>query len=119
MDIFDAFGFHPPTLRGADLLAASVPCLVVMPDLFKGGPAADPSWFPTDTDEKAAALKEFQPKAYNSTLVPTIFQAAADAKSKWPAVQAWGCFGLGWGGKVPIRRPNLQLPCSRTRDHRS
>ena len=99
--IFDAFGFRQPTLRGADLLAASVPCLIVMPDLFKGSPA-DPDWFPTDTEEKARALEKFKPKAYNATLVPTIIQSVADAKLKWPSVQAWGCFGLGWGGKVRI-----------------
>ena len=72
-----------------------------MPDLFKGSPA-DPDWFPTDTEEKARALEGFKPKAYNATLVPTIIQAGADAKLRWPSVKAWGCFGLGWGGKVRI-----------------
>ena len=72
-----------------------------MPDLFKGSPA-DPDWFPTDTEEKARALEGFKPKAYNATLIPTIIRAGADAKLRWPSVQAWGCFGLGWGGKVRI-----------------
>ncbi|KAL6715288.1 hypothetical protein ACLMJK_007553 [Lecanora helva] len=107
--IFDAFGFRQPTLRGADLLASSLPGLVVMPDLFNGDPA-DPDWFPTDTEEKARALEKFKPKAYNATLVPTMIQSAANAKLKWPSVQAWGCFGLGWGGKLVAQASGMGTP---------
>ena len=72
-----------------------------MPDLLKGSPA-DPDWFPTDTEEKAQAVEKFKPKAYNADLGPMIIQLVADAKLKWPSVETWGCFGLGWGGKVRI-----------------
>ena len=63
-----------------------------MPDLLKGSPA--------ETEKKLRALEQFKPQAFKGILVPTITQSTADAKLRWPSLQAWGYFGLGWGGKV-------------------
>lgn len=34
--IYDIFGIAPQTIQGADLLAAALDALVLMPDFFKG-----------------------------------------------------------------------------------
>ena len=102
VSIYDAFGLRPNTIRGADLLASSTPCLVVMPDIFKGTPG-DPNWYPTDTEEKAKQLEKFKKeKAFTPHNLPMMVQAAKDAKVRWPNVRAWGGFGLCWGGKVSV-----------------
>ena len=71
-----------------------------MPDYFKGSPG-DPNWYPTDTPEKTQLLEKFKvEKAFTPKNLPMVIQSAADTKSRWPSVQAWGVFGLCWGGKV-------------------
>lgn len=38
VDVSDIFGLAPQTLQGADLLAAALNALVLVPDFFKGEP---------------------------------------------------------------------------------
>lgn len=71
-----------------------------MPDYFRGSPA-DPDWFPTDTEEKAWLLQVFKDKqSSTSQMSSMVIQSTTNAKLRWPSVQGWGVFGLGWGGKV-------------------
>ena len=48
IDISYTSCFRSPPTRGPTVLAASVPCLTIIPDLLKGD-AADTGWCPTDT----------------------------------------------------------------------
>ena len=50
---YDAFGYSPQLLQGADMLSAALDALIVVPDFFKGKPI-QAAWFPPDTDEKKA-----------------------------------------------------------------
>lgn len=101
----------PQTLQGADRLASSLNCLMVMPDFFKGSPAIV-SWLPPDTEEKQKLVDSFMkgPASFPDNM-PVLIQSAKDAKDMWPGVESWGCFGLCWGGKVCLSygRPVMSL----------
>jgi dienelactone hydrolase len=94
--IYDVFGFIPPTLQGADILAQTGNFSVYMPDWLTGH-YADRSWFPTDTPEKAESIK-------------TLFMSHGDVGVAGARVGSWmqsmrgdakwGIAGLCWGGKV-------------------
>ena len=57
-DISYASGFPPPSYQGATFLAASMPCLDVIPHLLKGGPA-DWGRCPTDTERETQPLGRY------------------------------------------------------------
>ncbi|KAI9770083.1 MAG: hypothetical protein M1840_003533 [Geoglossum simile] len=94
--IYDVFGFIPPTLQGADILAQAGNFSVYVPDLLTGH-YADRSWFPTDTPEKAKLLTGL-------FLSRGDVGVAGDRVGKWMQTVrgdgTWGIAGLCWGGKV-------------------
>lgn len=107
--VFDIFGFSPQTLRGADIVAASLsssskgPVAVLVPDWFDGT-VADKAWVPPVTDEQAAKLGNFvKTKAAPELVVPRVLKFAEGLKQQQPAlpnVQNLGIFGFCWGGKL-------------------
>ena len=102
IDVYDIFGNAPQTFQGADMLAAGLDAVVIVPDFFQGD-AIPPDLFPPDTDEKkqiAAKFLENQANIPRNTDV--LLQTAAEAKRQWPSVAKWGAFGLCWGGKVAV-----------------
>lgn len=102
IDIYDIFGISNQTIQGADLLAARLNALVLVPDFFHGE-RADLAWFPPDTEEKKQALFGFiNTKASVAEKVGVLGKVAEDAKVKFASVKSWGAFGLCWGGKVSI-----------------
>ena len=56
---YDAFGYSPQLLQGADMLSAALNALIIVPDFFNGKPA-QAAWFPPDTDEKKAVSRSLQ-----------------------------------------------------------
>ncbi|KAI9734882.1 MAG: hypothetical protein M1834_001962 [Cirrosporium novae-zelandiae] len=100
IDIYDAFGIMSQTLQGADLLAAGLKAMVLVPDFFKGEPLPL-NMVPMDTDEKKAAGAKFiSEKAGIPQNIDMLLKVTTEAKEKWSNVEAWGVFGLCWGGKV-------------------
>jgi dienelactone hydrolase len=100
VDIYDIFGPAPQTLQGADLLAAALDALVIVPDFFKGKPAQN-EWFSNPSEENDKLKANFQKgsrdfEAHGKVLLPLV----EEAKAKWSSVTSWGAFGLCWGGKV-------------------
>ncbi|KAL2846431.1 hypothetical protein BJY01DRAFT_234579 [Aspergillus pseudoustus] len=96
----DIFGNSLQTTQGADILAARLNALVLIPDFFDGD-GAKPEWFPTDTEERHGLLMEFVRRKANWTdaakSVPDVVKAY---QGEFPSVQRWGAYGLCWGGKV-------------------
>ncbi len=71
-----------------------------MPDFFEGK-AADKSWYPPDTDDKAAKLQSFFQNAGNvAKAVARIPKVVEAIQRKDPHIEAWGIVGFCWGGKV-------------------
>ncbi|PTU25343.1 hypothetical protein P175DRAFT_0498465 [Aspergillus ochraceoroseus IBT 24754] len=100
LTIYDIFGMSSQTTQGADLLAARLNALVLIPDFFIGD-GAKPEWFPTDTDEKKAALGAFfTQKAAFGENVKVLLESVQAYKGGFPSVEKWGAYGLCWGGKV-------------------
>ncbi|RDW70866.1 dienelactone hydrolase family protein [Aspergillus mulundensis] len=98
--IYDIFGNSPQTTQGADLLAARLNALVLIPDFFDGD-GAKHEWVPPDTDEKMAALMGFvNTKASFAEAVKSVPGLVEAYKASFPSVQKWGAYGLCWGGKV-------------------
>ncbi|OOF94071.1 hypothetical protein ASPCADRAFT_397762 [Aspergillus carbonarius ITEM 5010] len=103
IDIYDIFGISSQTLQGADLLAARLNALVLVPDFFNGGGAA-PEWFPPDTEEKNKALWGFiNTHAAIPENVAVLNKVIAEAKARFSSVKGWAGFGLCWGGKVTVQ----------------
>ncbi|PWY87403.1 alpha/beta-hydrolase [Aspergillus heteromorphus CBS 117.55] len=102
VDIYDIFGLSSQTLQGADLLAARLNAVVLIPDFFKGA-AAHHDWLPPNTDEKMAALTAFMT---NSASIPdavvVLGKAIEEYRARFPSAKKWGAFGLCWGGKVTV-----------------
>lgn len=100
MDVYDIFGLAPQTLQGADLLAAALNALVLVPDFFKGEPAQG-AWF-ADGEENDKKKAEFMSKLPGTfgTGAKELLDVVEAAKKKWSAVEGWGANGLCWGGKV-------------------
>lgn len=99
----------PQTLQGADMLAAGLDAVVLVPDFFKGSPAKH-EWVPPDTPEKQQLLAKFvQERADIPTCAKTLATIAKEAKTTYPSVQSWGSYGLCWGGKVGAIRDHTML----------
>lgn len=100
IDIYDIFGISAQTIQGADLLAARLNTLVLVPDFFKGHGARQ-DWIPMDTPEKEKALMGFfKEYAQFEPNVGVLRGLVDEYKEVFPAVEKWGVFGLCWGGKV-------------------
>jgi dienelactone hydrolase len=98
--IYDVFGFLPQTLRGADRLAASLSCLVLVPDILNGQYAEEKWLAPTASRAEQDAAAKYRAALAVPTFVSRVMAVARDAKNKFPHVARWGAFGLCWGGKV-------------------
>lgn len=102
VDIYDIFGPAPQTLQGADLLAAALGILIIVPDFFRGNPAQN-EWFKNPSEENDRLKAEFQKGSRNFVgHSKTLVQVVSDAKTKWNHITSWGAFGLCWGGKVSV-----------------
>ncbi|KHN94275.1 Dienelactone hydrolase family [Metarhizium album ARSEF 1941] len=100
--IYDIFGYFEQTLQGADILAHSDSehkYKVLIPDWFKGNPAAI-EWYPPDTPEKEEKLGAFFgkfPPPATAAAVPAYVQAV---KRQNASLTKFGIVGYCWGGKV-------------------
>ncbi|KAL4931693.1 dienelactone hydrolase family protein [Aspergillus undulatus] len=100
LTIYDIFGNSPQTTQGADILAARLNALVIIPDFFDG-PGAKHEWVPADTTEKAKLLMAFvNTKASWVDAARQIPNLVDVYKGCFPNVERWGAYGLCWGGKV-------------------
>ncbi|KAL7270949.1 hypothetical protein RUND412_006326 [Rhizina undulata] len=97
--IYDAFGFFPQTIQGADIIA-SAGHLTIMPDFFLGG-ALHPSDLPIDTPEKQAKLEKFRTgPAAQPTNVLAVHNLYPTLQSQFPETKRWAVIGYCWGGKI-------------------
>ncbi|KAK8927343.1 hypothetical protein H634G_05363 [Metarhizium anisopliae BRIP 53293] len=100
--IYDIFGYFEQTVQGADILAHSDSehkYKVLIPDWFKGNPAAI-EWYPPDTSEKKEKLGAFFgkfPPPATAAKLPTYVQAV---KQQYASLTKFGIVGYCWGGKV-------------------
>lgn len=100
MDIYDVFGMSSQTMQGADLLAARLNAVVLIPDFFDGEPLKH-EYVPADTEEKKQMIAEFMAhKANIARNVGVVTEAVQEYRARFSAVCKWGAFGLCWGGKV-------------------
>ena len=100
VDIYDVFGPAPQTLQGADLLAAALNVLVLVPDFFKGEPAQH-EWYVDQSEENKKKKEAFFERSRKfDESVAELLKVVEAAKKKWANVRSWGAFGLCWGGKV-------------------
>lgn len=104
--IYDVFGLANQTLQGADLLAARLDAVVLVPDFFEGD-ALDHHMIPADTDEKKKRIGDFLATSANiERNVGVLIAAVPEYRTRFPSVHKWGANGLCWGGKVS---PNATL----------
>jgi len=101
VDIYDIFGMASQTLQGADLLAAAVGALVVVPDLLKGA-VAEEKWFSSKEPADVEAKGKFFSLLGGEQNVKTLNEFIDSAKTEWSGVEGWGVFGLCWGGKIAV-----------------
>jgi dienelactone hydrolase len=102
VDIYDVFGMASQTIQGADLLAARLNAVVLIPDFFDGEPLKH-EYVPADTDEKKQIIAEFTAhKANIPRNVGVVIEAVEEYRTRFTSVQKWGAFGLCWGGKVSL-----------------
>lgn len=88
------------TIQGADLLAARLNAVVLIPDFFDGEPLKH-EYVPADTDEKKQIIAEFMGhKANIARNVDVVIEAVKEYRTRFSSVRKWGAFGLCWGGKV-------------------
>jgi dienelactone hydrolase len=100
VDIYDIFGMSDQTIQGADLLAARLNAVVLVPDFFEGD-ALSHDFVPPDTEEKQKVIGEFLAhKANISRNQSVLVNAVSQYRTRFPSVRKWGAFGLCWGGKV-------------------
>ena len=100
VDVMDIFGLASQTLQGADLLAAALGALVLVPDFFKGEPIQAQWYGPGEENEKKKnAFMARVPATFGSAL-PELLAVVEDGKKKWSKIGSWGANGLCWGGKV-------------------
>ncbi|KAJ5600967.1 hypothetical protein N7450_002034 [Penicillium hetheringtonii] len=110
VDIYDIFGLASQTIQGADLLAARLNAVVVIPDFFKGE-ALEHSVIPPDTDEKKKRIGDFL--ATNANIernVCVLLAAMPEYRSRFPSVVKWAANGFCWGGKVTILASGSNTP---------
>lgn len=106
LDIYDVFGMANQTQRGADLLAARLNAVVLVPDFFKGSPLK-PEDMLTANDTPAEKLakeelsKQFLAEKGNHLRNLGVIKGAMQQyQNRFTSVAKWGIFGLCWGGKV-------------------
>ncbi|KAI9927463.1 hypothetical protein MW887_003077 [Aspergillus wentii] len=110
VDIYDIFGLASQTIQGADLLAARLNAVVLVPDFFKGE-AAKHEWLPADTEEKQKLLMGFVSTAASiPNNVGVLLEAIKEYQTKFPTVKKWGALGLCWGGKVTVLSSGPNTP---------
>ncbi|PYH98114.1 2-dehydropantoate 2-reductase [Aspergillus ellipticus CBS 707.79] len=98
------------TLQGADLLAARLNAVVLVPDFFKGA-AAQVDWLPPNTDEKVAALTAFMSSSASiPDAVSVLAKAVPEYRARFPSAKNWGAIGLCWGGKVTVLLSGADTP---------
>lgn len=108
--VYDIFGFFPQTIQGADIIAAQLDALVVMPDFFHGE-GADISAFPPDTEEKKSKLAQFfQTKADLTKNVTTVNEIVGELKQTFPSAKRWAVVGFCWGGKITTLSSTKDTP---------
>ncbi|PCG93921.1 Hypothetical protein PENO1_060710 [Penicillium occitanis (nom. inval.)] len=125
--VFDIFGYSLQTLRGADIVAASLsssskgPVAVLVPDWFDGT-VANKAWVPPVTDEQTAKLGNFiKTKAAPELVVPRVLKFAEGLKQQQPTlpnIRSLGIFGFCWGVAVqtspsradPEEAANISVP---------
>lgn len=91
----------PQTQQGADRLAKSCNALVVMPDLFKGEPLTEAYIRMPDGEEKKRIQKTFMEGNANlETNLKNVERVLSAVAARYTSVQAWGAYGLCWGGKI-------------------
>lgn len=104
---FDASGSVNQTLQGADLLSRSLNCLVLVPDFFGTGgmvgKSLPPNVLPPDTDEKMRIVDEWRRGPGDLDAANLKLRAVLQYTKTWHSfVECWGCYGLGWGGKLTV-----------------
>ncbi|KAJ5691765.1 hypothetical protein N7462_001188 [Penicillium macrosclerotiorum] len=103
LDIYDVFGMANQTQQGADLLAARLNAVVLIPDFFEGEPL-NPECVPADTEEKKQTIADFMAHRANIPRnVDVVTAAVPQYRIRFPSVDKWGAFGLCWGGKVAVQ----------------
>ncbi|KAF3402051.1 hypothetical protein F1880_009945 [Penicillium rolfsii] len=110
VDIYDVFGMASQTMQGADLLAARLNAVVLIPDFFDGEPLKH-EYIPADTDEKKQIITEFMAnKADIPRNLGVVIKAVEEHRARFSSVQKWGAFGLCWGGKVTVLASGPNTP---------
>ncbi|CAG8040316.1 unnamed protein product [Penicillium salamii] len=100
VDLYDVFGLASQTLQGADILAARLNAVVLVPDFFEGDSLKRES-VPADTPEKQKIISDFiAHKASIPRNVGVLLEAVQQYKNQFPSVEHWGALGFCWGGKV-------------------
>ena len=100
IDIYDVFGLASQTIQGADLLAARLNAVVMIPDFFEGD-ALEHSVVPPDTDEKMKRIGDFLATSGNfERNVGVLLEAMPEYRRRFPSVVKWGANGFCWEGKV-------------------
>ncbi|KAF9779185.1 dienelactone hydrolase [Thelephora terrestris] len=99
--VYDAFGYFPQTLQGADILAKSVGAQVFMPDFFGEGNACSTEKVPPKNDEDRKYFQEFMEGPGNfPASVPRLVAFADVLKAE--GFKKIGALGYCWGGKVVL-----------------
>ena len=100
VDIYDIFGVASQTLQGADLLAARLNAVVLVPDFFEGESLSH-DVIPPNTEEKRKIMGDFVAgKANIGRNTGVLIEAVPQYRVRFPSVAKWGAIGLCWGGKV-------------------
>ncbi|KAJ5375910.1 hypothetical protein N7509_012796 [Penicillium cosmopolitanum] len=108
--VYDVFGLANQTLQGADLLAARLNAVVLVPDFFKGD-ALEAHMIPADTDEKKKRIGSFLATSANvERNLGVLLAAVPEYRVRFPSVNKWGANGLCWGGKMTILASGFNTP---------
>ncbi|OAA58651.1 Dienelactone hydrolase [Niveomyces insectorum RCEF 264] len=113
--IYDIFGLHPNTLQGADHLAATYRCRVVLPDFFRGE-----TW-PLDNmppKEGRAVLSAWVQKRGNWDVIRPALLAVVD-RVKADGATKLGAYGFCFGAKKLIQAMDEHLFASAVLVHPS
>jgi len=98
--LYDAFGYSPQGLQGADILASTTSHLILMPDYLPTD-CLSLSDVPPDTPEKQAAIQRFMTGAGDiPSKVPLLRAHGHAIRSLYPSVQKLGVVGFCWGAKI-------------------
>jgi dienelactone hydrolase len=90
------------TIQGADLLAARLNAVVLIPDFFDGEPLKH-EYVPANTEEKKQIIAEFMAHKPNIPRnVGVVIEAVEEYRTRFLSVRKWGGFGLCWGGKASL-----------------